>query len=77
MQVNTSVYFSLEHVTNGTELSAIDAAATPPSNADPKIRIIGNAALAVPTAAMANNSGTGDGNGPKSAQPIIRTPSTA
>ena len=77
MQVNTSVKRAEEQVTNGTDESAIEAAATPPSNADPNVRINGNAALAVPTAATAKSNGTGLGNNPVSAQPTIRTPSTA
>lgn len=77
MQVNIFVKRSVEHVTNGTDDSAIDDAATPPSNAEPNVRINGNAALAVPTAAMAKSSGTGLGNSPVSAQPTMRTPSTA
>ncbi|GGU35825.1 hypothetical protein GCM10010178_30080 [Lentzea flava] len=77
MQVNTSVKRSEEQVTNGTDDRAIDDAATPPSNAEPNVRINGNAALAVPTAATAKSNGTGLGNRPVRAQPTIRTPSTA
>ncbi|WP_123746201.1 hypothetical protein [Saccharothrix texasensis] len=47
------------------------AAATPPSSADPNVRINGNAALAAPTAAITNSSGTGCGKGPSAAQVSI------
>lgn len=77
MQVNNSVKRSEEQVTNGTEERAMEAAATPPRRAEPKVRISGNAALAVPAAAMAKRSGTGLGKRPVRAQPTMRTPSTA
>ena len=72
MQVNTSVKRCEEQVTNGTDDRAIEEAATPPSSAEPNVRMRGNAALAVPTAAMAKRRGTGLGKRPVSAQPTIR-----
>src|SRR5436309_4835162 len=58
-----------EQVTKGIPASAILAAATPPSRAEPNVRISSKAALAEPSAPATNSAGTGFGNRPASAAP--------